>query len=82
VRAIENRAGRGQQLRAVTWDDAMREKVIVGTPERVIDRLTELQGELGLDGIVAELNSGSLIPHERVMRCLQLLCEKVMPRFH
>jgi alkanesulfonate monooxygenase SsuD/methylene tetrahydromethanopterin reductase-like flavin-dependent oxidoreductase (luciferase family) len=82
VRAIENRAGRGQQLRSVTWDDAMREKVIVGTPERVVDRLTALQEELGLDGIVAELNSGSLIPHERVMRCLQLLCEKVMPRFH
>jgi hypothetical protein len=26
------------------------------------------------------MNCGSLIPHERVMTSLRLLCEKVMPR--
>jgi hypothetical protein len=47
----------------------------------VMDRLRELQEELGLDGILAELNCGSLIPHELVMNSLRLLCEKVMPAF-
>jgi hypothetical protein len=46
----------------------------------VIDRLIELREQLGLDGILAEMNCGSLIPHERVMNSLRLLCEKVMPR--
>jgi alkanesulfonate monooxygenase SsuD/methylene tetrahydromethanopterin reductase-like flavin-dependent oxidoreductase (luciferase family) len=81
VRAIEARAERGQQLRAVTWEEALRDKVVVGTPSSVAERLQGLQEELGLDGVVAELNSGSLIPHARVMSCLRLLCEEVMPRF-
>ena len=81
ARAIEQRAERGQRLQAISYDDALRDKVVVGTPDMVIDRLTELREELGLDGILAEMNCGSLIPHERVMTSLRLLCEKVMPRF-
>jgi alkanesulfonate monooxygenase SsuD/methylene tetrahydromethanopterin reductase-like flavin-dependent oxidoreductase (luciferase family) len=82
VRAIENRAERGQRLQSITYDEALRDKLIVGTPEMVTDRIHELQEELGLNGILAELNCGSLIPHERVMKSLQLLCEKVMPQFN
>ena len=51
------------------------------TPAQVIDRLSELQDTLGLDGILAELNPGSRIPHEKVMTALRLLCEEVMPKF-
>ena len=35
----------------------------------------------GLDGISAEINVGSLLTHEQVMRSLQLYCQDVMPRF-
>jgi len=81
VRAVEQRAERGQRLQNITYDEALRDKVIVGTPEMVADRLHGLRDELGLNGILAELNCGGLIPHERVMKSLRLLCEKVMPRF-
>jgi len=81
ARAIEQRAERGERLQTLTYDDALRGKAVVGTPEMVVDRLHALREELGLDGILAELNCGSLIPHERVMRSLRLLCEKVMPQF-
>jgi len=37
--------------------------------------------ELGLDGILAELNCGGQIPREGVMRSLRLLCNEVMPHF-
>jgi len=47
----------------------------------VIARLQQLKDELGLVGILAELNPGSLIPHEREMTALRLLCGEVMPRF-
>jgi len=47
----------------------------------VIERLTEVKETLGLDGILAELNPGSLIPHQRVMTALRLLCEQVIPAF-
>jgi alkanesulfonate monooxygenase SsuD/methylene tetrahydromethanopterin reductase-like flavin-dependent oxidoreductase (luciferase family) len=81
ARAIEQRAERGQRLQTITYDEALRDKVIVGTAEAVTDRLHALREELGLDGILAEMNCGSLIPHPRVMRSLQLLCGRVMPRF-
>src|SRR5205814_10110785 len=81
VRAVEDRAARGGRLQTITYDDALREKLIVGSPGRVADRLTELRETLGLDGILCEMNCGTKIPHPRVMKSLQLLCEKVMPRF-
>jgi alkanesulfonate monooxygenase SsuD/methylene tetrahydromethanopterin reductase-like flavin-dependent oxidoreductase (luciferase family) len=82
ARAIEQRAERGQRLQTITFAEARRDKIIVGTPEMVVDRLQALREELGLNGILAELNCGSLIPHAQVMHCLQLLCDKVMPQFH
>jgi alkanesulfonate monooxygenase SsuD/methylene tetrahydromethanopterin reductase-like flavin-dependent oxidoreductase (luciferase family) len=82
VRAIENRAERGQRLRTISYEEALRDKLIVGTAGMVADRLHALREELGLDGILAELNCGGLIPHERVMNSLRLLCEKVIPRFN
>ena len=81
AREIENRAERGQKMQSIDYDEVLRERMIVGTPARVVDRLQGLREELGLDGILAELNPGSLIPHERVMTALRLLCEEVMPRF-
>jgi hypothetical protein len=47
----------------------------------VVDRLSVLREELGLSGILAEMNCGSQIPHEQVMTSLQLLCEEVIPKF-
>jgi len=82
VRAIEDRAARGRRLRDITYDEALRDKIIVGTAEQVADRLMQLRDELGLDGILAELNCGTRIPNDRIMNSLQLLCEKVKPRFH
>ena len=69
-------------MQTITYDEALRDKLIVGSPEQVTDRLMGLQETLGLDGILCEMNCGTKIPHERVMKSLQLLCEKVTPNFH
>jgi alkanesulfonate monooxygenase SsuD/methylene tetrahydromethanopterin reductase-like flavin-dependent oxidoreductase (luciferase family) len=82
VRAVEDRAARGRRLQEISYEDALREKLIVGSAERVADRLMGLKETLGLDGILAEMNCGTKIPHQRVMKSLQLLCEKVKPKFH
>ena len=71
-----------QRLQTISWDEARRGRAIVGTPEIVADILAGLKERLGLAGILAELNTGGLIPHEKVMRSMQLLCEKVQPRLH
>ncbi len=39
-----------------------------------------LQHEVGLSSILAELSCGGLIPHQRVLTAMRLLCEAVKPR--
>ncbi len=82
TRAIEGRAERLKRIENLTYEEALTGQVLIGTPEIVTERLRMLQQEIGIDGILAELNCGGLIPHERVMAALRLLCEEVMPRFH
>ena len=82
TRAIEGRAERAAMLDQLTYDDAVRGKVIIGTPQTVADQLRALDAELGVDGILAELNCGGRVPHDCVMRALQLLCEEVKPLVH
>jgi alkanesulfonate monooxygenase SsuD/methylene tetrahydromethanopterin reductase-like flavin-dependent oxidoreductase (luciferase family) len=77
----EQRAESAQRLQTITYEEVLRDKIIVGTPEMVADRLHALSEELGLGGILAELNCGNLIPPSKVTKSLQLLCEEVMPRF-
>jgi alkanesulfonate monooxygenase SsuD/methylene tetrahydromethanopterin reductase-like flavin-dependent oxidoreductase (luciferase family) len=82
VRAVEDRAARGRRLQTITYEDALREKIIVGSPGRVTERLMDLREKLGLDGILCEMNCGTKIPHDRVMKSLRLLCQEVSPRFN
>jgi len=81
ARAIENRAERGARLQTIDYEEVLRSKIVVGTPAMVADRLAHLQEELGLSGILAELNCGMRISHERVTNSLQMMCEQVIPHF-
>ena len=81
VREGEQRAERGQALQTISYEDALRNKVIIGTPVSVAMRLQDLTGKLGLNGVLAELNCGGLLGNEKVMRSLQLICEEVAPCF-
>ncbi|MBV8121737.1 MAG: hypothetical protein JO081_17570 [Alphaproteobacteria bacterium] len=55
--------------------------MLIGTPHQVSEKLRYLQDEFGIDGILAELNCGGLIPHTHVLNAMRLLCEEVMPHF-
>ena len=66
-------------MAALTYDDVLARKVAFGTAAGVIRRLKELAVELGLDGIIAELNPGGLIPPELETRSLRILTDDVIP---
>ncbi|HET6196579.1 MAG TPA: LLM class flavin-dependent oxidoreductase, partial [Acetobacteraceae bacterium] len=70
-----------ETVRTITYEQVLCDKVVVGSPARVADRLRQLHEELGIDGILAELNFGALIPPQMMMRSLRLLCEQVRPHF-
>jgi alkanesulfonate monooxygenase SsuD/methylene tetrahydromethanopterin reductase-like flavin-dependent oxidoreductase (luciferase family) len=75
------RFARADRLAKLDFPQAMKDHVLVGAPETVSRRLAALRDELGIDGILAELNCGGLIPHAKVVEALRLLCTEVMPRF-
>src|SRR5258708_2181660 len=70
-----------EEVKSITYEQVLRDKVIVGGPDRVVDRLKEFEAQLAIESILFELPFGAAIPAEVMMRSLQLLCEKVMPRF-
>src|ERR1700751_1001513 len=73
------RMRRVEQLRHLDYDEAVRTNALVGSPETIAEKLRSLQAEIGLSGILAELNCDGLIPHDRVLTAMQLLCEAVKP---
>jgi alkanesulfonate monooxygenase SsuD/methylene tetrahydromethanopterin reductase-like flavin-dependent oxidoreductase (luciferase family) len=66
-----------ETVRTLTYEDIMRDKVVIGSPETVAARLSELRDVLGIDGILAELNFGAMLPPDQMMRSLRLLCQDV-----
>jgi len=77
----DRRQAQAERLANLTYEQILETKVLFGTAAGLIERLTELREELGIDGIAAELNPGGLIPAERVMRTLHTITHHVMPAF-
>src|SRR6266850_3202416 len=77
----EVRQARYERLANATYEDLLETRVVFGSPESVIDRLTQFQEMLGITGITAELNPGGFLPKEAVHRSLRLLTEEVIPAF-
>jgi hypothetical protein len=75
------RLSRAADLERLTYDEILKTRVAFGSAAGLIDRLTALRDELGLDGLVAELNPGGLLPSELEMQSLRVLTQDVMPAF-
>jgi alkanesulfonate monooxygenase SsuD/methylene tetrahydromethanopterin reductase-like flavin-dependent oxidoreductase (luciferase family) len=79
--ASQETAERLQHRASVPYDDLLKQRVLYGTPEAVVDRLQEYQEELGISSVVLEMNYGGQIPYDRVINSMRLLTEKVVPKF-
>jgi alkanesulfonate monooxygenase SsuD/methylene tetrahydromethanopterin reductase-like flavin-dependent oxidoreductase (luciferase family) len=75
------RMARVRELRRRSYDTAIEANALIGTPDAVAAKLATLQAEIGLSGVLAELNCGGRILHQNVLHALRLLCEAVKPRF-
>ena len=77
----ERLQARVERLATLSYEQILAERVAFGSASGLIDRLSRLKEELSLDGIVAELDAGGLIPAERVKKSLAILTREVMPAF-
>ena len=82
-RADTGPAGRAetrvQQLAALSYDDILDSRVAYGTAASLKERLAHLRDDLGLDGIIAELNPGGLLAMDQMRRTLAILTQHVLP---
>jgi len=69
-----------ERILDMTYDDWLRDKVVYGTPEAIVEKLGQLTEDLGLDQIIYEINFGRGIPHELQMNNLRLMNERVIPQ--
>ena len=70
-----------EKLAALTYHDILASRVVVGSAEGVIERLTVLRDALGLDGVVIETNAGGLLHADQVRESVRVLTHDVMPSF-
>ena len=82
VDAVDRRVRNAQRLAEVTFEEALRGSVFIGTPDTVSAQLAGLQRDLGLAGVLIELDAGGKTPHAGVMQAVRLLSQEVQPRFH
>jgi alkanesulfonate monooxygenase SsuD/methylene tetrahydromethanopterin reductase-like flavin-dependent oxidoreductase (luciferase family) len=68
-----------EHIRHMTYEDWLRDKVVYGTPEMVVDRLQQLCDELDLTQILYEINYGRQIPYELQLKNLRLINDHVIP---
>ena len=78
---IAARRARLARLESMSYEEILDTKVIVGSPDQVIDKLHQYRERLGITGFTAELNPGGQLPKEAVLRSLKLIAEEVMPAF-
>ena len=69
-----------RQLDDLTYDEILETRVACGTAEGLVERFSALRDDLGLTGLVAELNPGGLLPPEPMLRTLRRLTHDVIPK--
>ena len=75
-------ATRMHRMANTPYSEILSNRVLFGTPDDLVERLKNLQEELGINGIVMECNYGGRIPYAKVINSLRLLSEQVMPHFN
>ena len=75
----ERRRARVEQLDQLSYEEILETRVAFGTAAALVDRLARLREELGLTGIVAELNPGGLLSMDHMRRTLRILTREVIP---
>lgn len=69
-----------EHIRRMQYEDWLRDKVVYGVPELVVDRLRQLTEDLGLTQILYEVNFGRHIPYELQLKNLRMITERVIPK--
>jgi alkanesulfonate monooxygenase SsuD/methylene tetrahydromethanopterin reductase-like flavin-dependent oxidoreductase (luciferase family) len=76
----ELRVQRAERMASMTYEDALQDRLVYGTPEVVASRLGEIRDELDLSGVIVEPNVGGQISPDRLNNSIRLFGQEVAPR--
>ncbi len=76
----EAREGRSARLVTITFEEAVKDQCLIGSPEEVAERLIAIREDIPYSSLAGWMNPGGQIPHERMLTCMRLFAERVMPR--
>ena len=77
--SAERNQSRLEQVTSMTYEDILEKRVAFGTAPFLVERLRVLRDDLGLSGMIAELNPGGLLEMAPMLRTLQIFTHEVMP---
>ena len=79
--ALEARAERSRIVAEMTYAQVLASEVVYGTPEMVFEKIAQLQGDLGISGLVLDVNCGGRMSSQQTIASMKLFCEHVIPKF-
>ena len=68
-------------LMTMTYDQAIEGSPLIGTPDAVTEKLMALRDDMGLSGVLVELNCGGQVERAHELEALRMFCQDVKPRF-
>ena len=70
-----------QRLTEITFEEALRGSVFIGSPDTVVAKLKDLQRDIGLSGVQLETNCAGLADHAAEREAIRLLAREVKSAF-
>ena len=80
-KALEARAERSKVLAEMTYQQVLANDVVYGTPAMVFEKIEQIRDDLGISGLVMDVNCGGRMSSEQTIGSMRLFCEHVIPRF-
>ena len=69
-----------QQKPTISWEMLLEKAMLAGPPSHVIEQVQELREVCGIENLITFMDAGG-VPHDKIMRSLELFGTKVMPAF-
>ena len=69
------------RVQRMTYEQVCEVMAVFDTPEVCIERLKRFQQEFSMGRVICWFNPGGMVPHQQVMRSMELFAAKVMPYF-
>ncbi len=70
-----------ERVRRMTYEQMCQVMAVFDTPDACVERLKRFQQEFGMGRVICWFNPGGMVPHQQVMRSMELFAAKVMPHF-